>query len=257
MVVWSTKRRIFYTLGALAILSAIGGIIYMTQYYQPPSCTDQKQNQGEAGIDCGGPCSVVCEDQFIKPIVSWSRVFESGKGAYNAVAYVENPNTDFGVKEAIYRFKLYDENNIYITERVGKTYIRPNEQFAVFEPRLSVGERIPKRAFFDFISYSDWIKIKEPKPDIFVNAPIPSAGPNPRVDVSLRNKNNVDVNNINVVAIVYDNEDNAIAASASVVDVLPADSASEVVFTWPTPFLFTPTRVEVIPRVDPFELPVE
>jgi len=255
-MIWSTKRRVFFSLGALAIIATVGGIVYMSQYYRPPSCTDKTQNQGEEGVDCGGSCSVVCQDQIIQPAVSWVRAFESGKGVYNAVAYIENPNANFGVKEAVYRFKLYDENNVYITERVGKTYIRPNEQFAVFEPRISVGERIPKRAFFDFVSYSDWIKINDPKPDIAVEAPTPRSGSNARVDVSIRNKNNIDVRNINVVAIVYDNQDNAMAASASVVDILKADSASNLVFTWSTPFIYPPARVEVLPRVDPFAEPV-
>ncbi|MCX6738709.1 MAG: hypothetical protein NT098_01495 [Candidatus Parcubacteria bacterium] len=255
-MLWSTKRRLFFIFGILAVFSLVGGIVYMTKYYQPPSCTDKTQNQGEEGPDCGGPCSVVCIAQVTKPIISWSRSFESGKGAYNAVAYIENPNPNLGVREATYRFKLYDQNDVFITERVGKTYIRPNEQFAIFEPRIDVGERFPKKTFFEFLSFSDWIKIEGQKPDISVKAPIPETGPTPRVTVSLTNRNNIGVQNINVVAIVYDNEDNAMAASASVVDAIPADSASEVVFTWPTAFIFSPARVEVLPRVDPFEIPI-
>jgi hypothetical protein len=254
---WATKRQLIFISIALAIIVSIVGIVYFSQYYRPPSCTDKMQNQGEQGVDCGGPCSVMCSSQIIKPIVSWSRSFESGTGSYNAVAYIENPNGDLGVKEALYRFKLYDENNVYITERVGKTYIRPNEQFAIFEPRIPTGERIPKRTFFEFVSFSDWIKIDSQKPDIFIGAPTPKTGPEPSVSVSLQNKNNVPVQNIDVVAIVYDNQDNAMAASASTVDVLPADSSSNLVFTWRTPFPYQPTRVEVIPRVDPFEIPVK
>lgn len=254
---WSTKRRISFIFGALVIFSLFGGIIYSAKFYQAPTCTDKKQNQGEEGIDCGGPCSVVCSSQIIKPAVLWSRAFESGKGAYNAVAYIENPNIGLGVKEAIYSFKLYDENNLYITERQGTTYIRPGERFAIFEPRIPTGERKAKRAFFEFIYYSDWIKINGQKPDISASNKAPETGNTPSVTATLRNNNNLDVQNIDVTAIIYDNEDNAIAASASVVDVLRAESSSDVVFTWPVPFLFSPARVEVISRVDPFAVPIQ
>jgi len=254
---WSTKRRTFFILVALIILSIIGGLIYAAKFYQAPSCVDKKQNQSEEGIDCGGPCSIICTNQIIKPAVLWSRAFEGGKGSYNAVAYIENPNIGLGVREAIYSFKLYDENNLYITERQGKTYIRPGEQFAVFEPRIPTGERKAKRAFFEFIYYSDWIKIDEQKPNISVSNQSPETGPTPRVTATLRNKNNVDVQNIEVISLIYDNEDNAVAASASSVDLLPADSSVNVVFTWPVAFLFSPARVEIIPRVNPFLAPIQ
>ncbi len=246
----------FFIFGILAVFALIAGVVYMTKYYQPPSCSDKIQNQGENGPDCGGPCSVVCAAQVTQPIISWSRSFESGKGAYNAVAYIENPNPNLGVREAVYRFKLYDQNDVFILERVGKTYIRPNEQFAIFEPRIPVGERIPKRTFFEFLSFSDWIKIEGQKPDISVKAPIPETGPTPSVSVSLTNKDNLSVQDIRVVAVVYDKDNNAMAASASAVDSIPAESSSEVVFTWPVPFPSSPKRVEVLPRVDPFEVPV-
>ncbi len=254
---WSTKRQISFIIGVFVILSAIGGLIYSLKFYQAPTCTDKKQNQNEEGVDCGGRCSVICSSQIIKPSILWSRAFEGGRGSYNAVAYIENPNIGLGVKEAIYSFKLYDENNLYITERQGTTYIRPGEQFAVFEPRIPTGERKAKRAFFEFIYYSDWIKINEHKTDISVSNKTPEIGANPRVVASLKNNNNTDVQNVDVVAIIYDNEDNAIAASASALDILRADSSSNVVFTWNVPFLFPSARVEILSRVNPFVAPIQ
>ena len=63
------------------------------------------------------------------------------------VGYVESVNAKAGIESIIYKFKLYDEKNILIEEKLGKTYVGPNEQFAVFESGIRTGQRIPKRVF--------------------------------------------------------------------------------------------------------------
>jgi hypothetical protein len=169
---------------------------------------------------------------------------------------VENPNSDLGVEEATYRFTLYDEKNIYITERVGKTFILPNEKFAVFEPRFSVGNRIPKKTFFEFVSFSPWKKIQGNMPPLFIQGEqIESADTKPRVDAVMENKLLVPLKGVHAVAIIYDGEDNAIAASATVVDEIPPESSYNLVFTWLEAFRVPPVRVEIIPRINPFIAP--
>lgn len=250
---WAIKRRILFIALAIAIFSAIGTVIYYARFYEVPSCTDKKENQNEEGIDCGGPCAVICSDQIAPPVIFWQRAFESAHGAYNAVAYVENPNPDLGVEEAVYRFKLYDDKNIFITERIGKTFIAPNEKFAVFEARLPVGERIPKRTFFEFISFSPWTKIIGEKPRLTVlGEQISSASAFPRATAVLENKTIIPLRDIEVAAIVYDSEDNAMAVSATTVDVVSPESSFDLVFTWTKPFRVNPVRVEIIPRINPF-----
>ena len=56
---------------------------------------------------------------------------------------------------------------------------------------------------------------------------------------------------LGVVAIIYDAEDNAIAASRTVVENLAAQSSSSVTFTWPTPFPSPAVRKEIILRIYP------
>jgi hypothetical protein len=251
---WASTRKSVYTLGVVLFFLIISVWVYMLQYYKAPTCTDGKQNQTEEGIDCGGTCAVTCKASVANPIILWSRAFPITHGWYNAVAYVENPNPGVGVKSVTYRFKLYDDENVLVAERIGKAFIAPNERFAILEPRISVGERIPKRAFFEFLQFSDWVKLEKDMPKILVRGEkFSSTNTSSRVDATLQNGTIIDIPDINVVAIVYDKNDNAMAVSGSVVDKLKADSSYNITFTWDTPFPSTPARVEVIPRIDLFD----
>lgn len=250
---WATTRKLAYTIGVIMFFTITGIGVYFLQYYKQPTCTDKKQNGNEEGVDCGGSCSVVCMASVAEPIILWSRTFPVSRGLYNAVAYIENPNANLGVKMVTYRFKLYDEENVLVAERVGKAFIAPNERFAIFEPRINTGERIPKRAFFEFIKFSDWTKLDKDMPKILIRGEkFSNITTSPRVDATLQNGTIVDISNINAVVIVYDKNDNAMAVSSTQVDKLKADSSYNVAFTWDVPFPSAPSRVEVIPRVDLF-----
>ena len=253
---WSTKRRILYILIALVIFSAIGLLIYYLYWYHAPSCTDGIKNQNEEDVDCGGVCSIACSKDVLKPIVLWQRTFESAPGMYNAVAYVENPNSDLGTETANYQFSLYDDQNIFITQRTGTTFLVPNERFAIFEARFAVGQRIPKNVFFNFTSFSPWKKVSESKTSLSVQGEQMSGeSDKPRVDAVMQNPLFTPVKNINVTAVVYDGDDNAIGASATVVDSVAPQSSYNIVFTWFQPFRVPPVRVEIIPRINPFIAP--
>lgn len=250
---WASSRKSAYTISAIIFFILIAVGVYFSRYYKAPTCTDGIQNQKEEGVDCGGTCTVVCEASTASPIVLWSRAFPSSHGVYNAVAYIENPNSDVGVKSVTYRFKLYDENNVLVAERLGKAFVVPNERFAIFEPRISTGERVPKRAFFEFVKFSEWTKLDKEMPKILVrNEIISNPDTLPRVTATLQNGTLVEISDINVVGIVYDKDDNAMAVSATHVDRLSADSSFDIAFTWDVPFPSESSRVEVIPRVDLF-----
>lgn len=250
---WASARKLLYTMGVIIFFALIAIGVYFSHYYKQPTCTDGKQNGKEEGIDCGGSCAVVCSVSVADPIILWSRTFPVTHGMYNAMAYIENPNSNLGVKSVTYRFKLYDDKNILVAERVGKAFIAPNERFAIFEPRINTGERVPKRAFFEFIKFSDWTKLDKDMPKILVrDEKFASMETSSRVDVTLQNGTIVDISDINVAVIVYDKNDNAIAVSSTRVDKLKADSSYDLAFTWDVPFPSEPSRVEIIPRVDLF-----
>ncbi len=252
---WSQKRRLYFGIVWFLIILAIAGVFMIPYFTKDPTCFDGKENGEEEGVDCGGICQIVCMETIKPPILLWSRAFPVTRGIYNVVAYVENENTNLGVEEALYSFRLYDANNIIIAERKGRTFIGPGERLAIFEPRISTGERVPRRTFFEFLSFSEWKRTENiQRPPIFVrDQKLSNDEQNTRLFANLENGTIVPIADIDAIAILYDAQGNAIAVSATKVDLLPSESSREVVFTWPKLSLQDIVNTEIIPRINLLE----
>ena len=133
MALWATKRKVTYLSIALSVLVILAAVPISLSLYRPPTCLDGRQNQGEDGVDCGGPCQLLCKSKTLEPIVLWQRFFKVSPGVYNAVAYVQNPNVNSAAYNVPYVFRLYDARNLIIYERKGITAIAPRVTTPVFE----------------------------------------------------------------------------------------------------------------------------
>lgn len=255
MTAWATRRKSLYLFGAIAVLLVVFSLPVYYYFAQEPTCIDGKQNGMEEGIDCGGQCQRLCQENIKSPIVHWSRSFYVAKGVYDIVALVENPNFESGVREVLYRFKLYDDRNILVGERVGKTFIGSNEQFAVFEGGIRTGERVPKYVFFEFISELEWLHIDVPESDSLSikGQKLEYISEKPRLSAFIVNNTLDTIKDIEVVAVLYDVNDNAIAVSATTVDMLTGGENKPLAFTWREPFEVLPVRIEIIPRFNALE----
>ncbi len=230
-------------------MSIVLGVIFIVivvplffTLYDRPTCYDGKKNGDEKGVDCGGSCQLLCESEAIAPNVLWSRAFKVTDGVYNAVAYLENRNIN-SEATASYVFDFYDKDNALIFSREGNIFIPKNKVFAVFEPDILVKEKIPYRVSFSFKGNLMWKKNLSESPDIaVVSKSLVGENTKPRVDAEIKNQSLGPVPKIEVVAIVYDDKENAIASSRTFIDALDKDQSQVVTFTWPTPF---ETREEV------------
>jgi hypothetical protein len=255
---WSSSRQLIILLLIIAVLGGIGSVFAYPLVFKAPTCTDGKHNGTEAGIDCGGPCEKLCSAALAPIETLWSRPFKVAPGVYDAFAYVENKNFDAGVRKILYRFSLYDQQNLLVTERVGKTFITPNGRIPIFEGGIRTGERVPKRAFFEFAEVPLWEPLS-PKAASLTLTPsairLENASSTPRLSVIIGNKGIYTLSNVEVTAVLYDEGDNAFAVSRTIIDSLPKGGSAEASFTWLTPFAHAPARIEVVPRVDSFSIP--
>lgn len=252
---WANKMRVMYITGfALLITAAVAPSVYKS-LTPPLTCSDGLQNQGETAPDLGGPCHYL-NPVDLRPLSKlWSRSFIVAPGIYSSVAYVENPNLKGGIRKTHYIFKLYDERNILVAERVGETFIPPGKVVAIFEGNVMTGNRVPKRTTFQFIDSFTWETMQpEFAAEIFViNKVFKEVHNSPRLSAKVQNKGVYTLYNLVVVATVFDNEGNAIGASRTVIDRLPADSVQDIVFTWPKPFDSFVSRLDVVPLLPPVD----
>ncbi len=257
MLAWSSKRKLLY-IGGFALLLAV--IIFSYLYprlNKAPTCMDGKQNGDELGVDCGGTCQAACLFQANDLIVRWTKAFPVSDGVYSLVAYAENQNSGVGVQNIPYEFKVYDADNVFIARRTGTTFIGPNSKVPILEAGVNAGNRIPKRVAFTFLQEPRWIQA-DPKTEalsIYVSdIKLLDPSGTPRLEAKFVNNSIYDVRNVPIAVIIYDAEGNAIAASKTLVEDLPKGGVKNLFFMWPSPFAAKVERIEVVPRLNVFEI---
>lgn len=249
---WASRRQWIYGFGVILFFVVVLGVPLAISLYEPPSCTDRKQNQEETAVDKGGPCFILDERTLTPASILWSRSFPVRGGLYSAVAYVENPNEGTGVQAVNYRFGLYDEKNILVAERKGTTYIMPGGITPVFEGAISTGNRAIARTYFEFTSSSVWERLSNDAAVLVIsNKYIGDVQSRPRLTALVKNTSVEPVLNPSFVAIVFDPAANAFVASATTLSRLTPGEERELVFSWPDPFGSAVGRIDIIPLRPP------
>ncbi len=252
---WSGKRKLFY--GGIACFAVALFLLVnlYPKFNKAPTCADNKQNGAETGIDCGGGCMKICQENAVPLVVKWSRSFKVGEGFYNAFAYVENQNLQASAKIIYYEFTFYDANNIFISTRQGAAYVPPNGRFGIFESAIATGQRVPKNTTFRFMTEPQWLKVTEDeaKQILFTEAGlVENADIAPKLPVTIENPTTTIAKNIDVYAIIYDSNDNALGVSKTIISSLPAGQKKNLTFTWREPFAGEPKRIEIINQINIF-----
>lgn len=245
-------------MGAMIAVAAVaaGYFVYRNFIKTEPTCFDGVKNQDERGIDCGGVCALVCPMDAKTVVPLWSRVFPIAGDVYSVVAYVENQNVDAGVKRVGYEFRVYDDQNILVGDPVsGSTFIGPNDKTAIYASPVKSGNRTASNVFFRFTEMPVFTAADKrySVPQLSVrNTDLSDLAASPKLSADIVNDTLFDYRNIEVVAILYDADGNAVNASDTFVDDLSQQSSKKVFFTWPAKFDRPVTRIEIIPRINPF-----
>jgi hypothetical protein len=252
MSFWSLRHQFGYAvflIGILALLAAIPVALFLLSR-APESCTDGKQNQGEGGVDCGGPCARLCPLAAETPVVLWARSARVTETVYNAVALIENRNSGAGARDVPYSFKLYDSKNVLILEERGTVTLTPQTRIPIFAGGLVVGVRPPARTFFEFTDEPLWEKMAHRAKELTVqNISLEREQTAPRVRAELTNTGVVTLRSIAVVALLFSVDGNMIGASSTVVDSIEKGRTASIVFTWPEPLSERVGKIDLFPTV--------
>jgi len=254
---WASRRQFKYFSIFIFFVAIIVFAIIYPLIFKKPTCFDNKKNGIETGIDCGGSCSVMCESDISKPVVLWSRAFPVIGSNYNLVAFIENRNKTSGVISASYEFRMYDSNNNLLGRREGKTFIPPNQQFAVFESRFDAGQSKVKTVTFEFSPSLVWVKkfpTLQTLPIRVNNIILDNNKDTPRLSATISNESVYDIPEFDVITILYDGDKNAINVSKTHKDKLLSNNSIPVVFTWPEPLSSVPLTKDIMVLINPFSV---
>ena len=254
---WASRRRTTYLSGViLFFVVVIGAPVAYELLSQPATCTDGKQDGGETDVDRGGPCPLL-DTRYVQPYaVLWTRSFKVRDGTYTAVASVQNPNPDAGVVDAHYKFSLYDAQNILVAEREGDTFIMPGAVTPVVESRIDTGNRTVTHSYFEFTDTVTWERMSNTATALSVDGKqLSQTDTTPTLSAQAHNISVAPVLNPGFVAVIYDGDGNAFAASETRLDRLNGGASATITFTWPSAFTTAAGRIDIIPVLPPAPAP--
>lgn len=249
---WASNRRGIYFGIFILILAVFLGVPGYFALHESPTCFDDLQNGDEDGIDCGGECEKVCGFKTADPIVEWARFFEIAPGVYSAVAFMENPNFDVEAYNVPYSFQFRDERSILIHEEKGFLYIPPKKSFPVFISGIRTESRNPSFVFFEFLQEPSWVVA----PDRESGLQIPTrefveVEEGTRLEATILNNGLQPIDDIQVIALLYNGEGNVIAVSKTEVGFLGGEEQTSIVFTWNDNFSKETVKIDIFPQITP------
>ena len=159
--------------------------------------------------------------------VLWSKPLKVAESNYDAVALVENRNLFLSAKSARYQFKFYDDRNILIASREGEIFINPGQKFAIFENNIDVGARKPAKIFLEFQKNINWEIYKGENLGLVVTKRI-SRQPQAVHFRRFGKQDAGECQGLYAVAIIYADDGNAIAASATKIGEIKGGASADI-----------------------------
>jgi len=238
----------------LALFIAASYFLFRTK----PTCSDKIKNQGEEGMDCGGPCSKCEEIPNIENIkILQKAVMPAGSGKYDALVKINNPNVQFGVANFDYSFDFSDKNGAIIAKKEGSSFILPAEiknilTFNVELPETSVSFEFRIKSF-------QWQKFSEyEEPNITVYGKefsfVSDGSGFAQLKAKIQNKSGYDFRKITTKAVIKNKSGIPVAVNRTENNDIKVNEEREVIFRWNDPFLqeIDAQDIEIEPEVDVF-----
>jgi len=213
---------------------------------------DHKQDQGEDGIDCGGPCPYLCSIDEVAPRVVFVRPVSPQLGRTDVIAYIDNQNPSAGAGDVSYTLELYGSNGAVLATHTGTISLPPETTIPLYLSDVYSGNLSVAQAFLTIDPNSLKWQSTTSKPIL----PTPSNiqiqnTQTPKITATLKNPTAIELDEETVIATVFDQSNNAIAASQTIIPILASQGTAQVTFTWNRAFSGTPVRVEILPASVP------
>ena len=249
---WAARRRSLILLIIGAVLLAFSAVVSIAFFYQTPSCADNVRNQDEEGVDCGGSCPYLCAAQKQPPTVLFTKVLTNGAGRADIIAMVENKNAGVAAKNVPYNISLYGADRLPAGEVSGTLDLPPGATVPVYAPKTASGERKVASAFLSIDPSSPrWFAMPDdPRivPTVLTTA-VRGTVSAPRIEAGFMNAGVSALTNVRAIVLVYNADKEVIAASSTIVPLIPAQGQASATFTWNDAFPGTPALIQVVPLI--------
>ena len=252
---WATRKRLKYFVLLFLIIFAGVFFLLLPFFNVSPTCTDNKTNGSEAGVDCGGSCKYLCKNQVSEVQTMWARALPSSEGRVALVTYIKNQNKTAGVERAQYKFTLFDSLGKVVAIKEGETQIAANGNIAIFAGPVDIGKRKVQSTNFEWTSPLYFSSLSERALASNIETTktnLEVASTTTSLTATLRNTTRLEYQKTPVVAILYDKDGNALLASRTILDSLAKESQADIFFTWNTVPGASVVTIEILPYFEQF-----
>jgi len=189
-------------------------VFFVSRKSLPEDCFNNIQDNGEQGIDCGGPCSKKC-DLLESLKVLWTKIIPAGENKYYFLSLIKNPNALYGVSLFNYKFIGLNNEDKVVSERQGEDFILPGESKYIFD-EINIEDLNNAQKFDLEISDLMWQRFSSyQKPTLFVInkeiKDIDEGGFNLKVGGRLINDSIYNLRMVGLKVVLFDERDNPIA----------------------------------------------
>lgn len=155
-----TIKQLTYGFFYLAILAGIAYGGYLVFRETAPSCFDNRRNQGEEEVDCGGPCES-CAIRKLLPLQTKVEYFPVGDNT-TVILTLSNPNLEYGADSFSYTLNFLGSNGQPLFSLIKESFIYPAEaQKVIIEPNLKFNSRLVAGQPELVISNPVWKSVRE------------------------------------------------------------------------------------------------
>lgn len=180
------------------------------------------------------------------------------KNTFSAVATVANDNLDLSADSVAYNFQLYDAQNNLITptsgDTTGQTFFLPNQTQYIVLPKVTTAAPIASvNLQFDSSTIHWQSRLSIPIAQIITDTPQNYEQLNPLafvVEGSYQNNSPYDIQNVQLVFLVYDKNNNIIAVSERLDNDLAPYERRSYKQLWPNVYTDQVQSVKVVGQVD-------
>ena len=249
---WASSRKILYALLFILVFVLLGVYGFRSTLFPTPTCSDNKQNGYEEGVDCGGLCSRKCVSQIIPIQVLWSKAIPYSENIYDLVGMVSNRNVDSVPVTFDATFTVYNANAQVIYSQKIAAVPPTTGDIPIMIQNVKFSET-PKKVVITLGegTYYKTMKAFQAVQISVVNTSFEN-GDIPRVYATIRNVTRNRFINFPVRIVLYDGDQNAIAAGESFVESLDKESEKTLIFTWKNKFPIKPVIIKAYPVLSPF-----
>ncbi|MGC9046853.1 MAG: hypothetical protein ACP5IC_01920 [Minisyncoccia bacterium] len=159
-------KQFIYSMFFFLILIFLGYIFLYPFLKTPATCFDNIQNQGETGVDCGGPCEP-CVIKNVQPLTISNNIKVLNNGSYQAVlVQISNNNIDVDAQNFVYTVSFYDNNGHIINSQDGNDFIAAGSQ--KYLDLFNTGNNFVAKATLQIVTTTWVLSDQSSKPNVIL-----------------------------------------------------------------------------------------